>query len=402
MSHTKSAPVLSIAFLILVPVAGAQELSTKIAPVRPVTGGLFGGAIDVEGDRLIVGAPEAGLASLSVGNVFLYERREGAWRRAAYLTAPDPAPFDEFGIAVAISGDRAVVGEPGDDEMGPGAGSVHVYERTESGWTHTAKLHAANGLPGERIGDSVSISGERILIGAQHAADAGEDSGAAYLFELAGSEWVQVARLTIADAEPFDRFGVSVDIDGTVAIVGSDGDDDVAPSAGAAFVFERAGLGWTLRDKLSAPDGGPIHAFGSTVSVSQGTAIVGSPVGGSAYAYERGPGGWSLAQVLTSSATADLFGASVDVSGNNLIVGAAAGSDPSGVRGEAHVFERTAAGWAAKTILSADSVPYGSAGSQVALSLGTYVLGNPFEATTSMLGGATYVFDEDLTLQLQR
>jgi N-acetylneuraminic acid mutarotase len=76
----------------------------------------------------------------------------------------------------------------------------------------------------------------------QYDDDHGENSGSAYVFHFDGSEWVQQAKLLPADGETSDKFGVSVDIDGNMIIVGAEEDDDTAVNAGSAYVFQFDGM----------------------------------------------------------------------------------------------------------------------------------------------------------------
>lgn len=388
--------VLPIALLVLAPLAGAQQLSAKLAPQRPVSGGLYGAALDLDGERLIVGAAEAG-APWSLGLAFVYERTAGSWGPPARLASPDPEPYDQFGFSVSISGERAVVGDPGDNEQGSDSGSVHVYERRPAGpagpagWVHSAKLTAGDGLAGDRFGEAVSISGSRLVVGAQQASDAGQASGAAYVFELTGAGWTQVARLTAPDAEAFERFGVAVDLHLDTLIIGSEGDSELAPAGGSAYMFERDSRGWQSAGKLSAPNAAALHGFGASVSVSGSTAIVGTRTGGYAYVFERGTQGWTLGQQLGFGA--DYFGHSVAISGDRLVVASdsAAGTTPT--EGVSHVYERTPAGWAVAAVLHTDGTPYSSSSCQVAVSRCNLALGSPLETTSAPLGGAVYVFE---------
>lgn len=140
------------------------------------------------------------------------------------LIASDGASNDDFGHSVAISGDTAVIGARGDDDVkGTDSGAAYVFVRTASGWSERAKLLASDWAAGDGFGTSVAISGDIIVVGAFR-----DDSsrGAAYVFTLNGTAWNQQAKLTASDRGIGDSFGTSVAIRGGTAIVGASNDDN--------------------------------------------------------------------------------------------------------------------------------------------------------------------------------
>jgi len=154
-----------------------------------------------------------------------------------------------FGQSVSISGDRALIGA-GYNGTGVFSGSAYVYERDVEGtWLQVARLFPSDGTDFNRFDNSVSLSGDRALVGANRDSDAGFSSGSAYIFELDGARtWVEVAKLTASGATSKDMFGGSVSLSGNRALVGADRDHGGSPGAvltdsGSAYLFERDGTG---------------------------------------------------------------------------------------------------------------------------------------------------------------
>ena len=99
----------------------------------------------------------------------------------------DSAFFQEFGYAVAIDVDTAVVGAPMDGEAGENAGAAYVFVHDGSNWVEQAKLVASDAASSAQFGNAVAISGNTIVVGA-HVDDAnGSGSGAAYVFVRSGT-----------------------------------------------------------------------------------------------------------------------------------------------------------------------------------------------------------------------
>ena len=199
-----------------------------------------------------------------------------AWQEGPKFLASDGRAFDFFGVSVSISGSTAIVGACGDDDMGYESGSAYIFKDTGSGWTRVAKLAASDGAAMDDFGWSVSISGGIAIVGARFDDDRGSDAGAAYIFQDTGSGWAEVAKFTASDGAADNLFGSSGSISGGTVIVGTCMGYAEGMNAGAAYIFEDTGSGWAQVAKLTAGDGAKQDYFGSSVSISGGTVIVGA------------------------------------------------------------------------------------------------------------------------------
>ena len=134
------------------------------------------------------------------------------------LTAPDAELDDQFGRAVAVQGNVAVVGAPNDQAAGYGTGAAYVFEKTTSGWQLQQKLTALDGSSYSFFGTSVAVDGDRIVVGAYGDQNAGIYAGAAYVFVRAGSQWTAEQKLTGSENSVADSFGISVAIQRSLAL----------------------------------------------------------------------------------------------------------------------------------------------------------------------------------------
>jgi len=306
----------------------------------------FGGAIALFGERALIGAEldnHSGRAD--AGSAYVFARdAAGVWAQSARLTAADRAANDHFGTAVALGRDRALVGADGDDDQGSLSGSAYVFERDAAGaWQQEAKLLPGDGAAFDIFGDALALSGTRALVGAPGNSERGPGAGAAYVFERgAGGGWVQVAKLMAADAAPQAFFGNSVALDGSRALIGAFSDDRAANNAGAVYVFE-------LR---------PEPLGSSLSSITPGGSI-------------RRASWRQVAKLTALDASAGAaFGCSVALSGERALAGAY-GDDGSGTdAGAAYVFERASDGtWLQRARLVAPGDAAGDVlGAVVALS----------------------------------
>src|SRR6266511_3839826 len=235
----------------------------------------FGFSVAISGETVVVGALfDDGAAGLQQGSAYVFARSGGVWTQQQKLLASDAAAGALFGISVAISGETVVVGAPRDDSRG----SAYVFARNGGVWSQQQKLLASDAAAGDAFGESVAISGETVVVGAQVDDDvAGENQGSAYVFARSSGVWSQQQKLRASDAAVADSFGASVAISGETVVVGAIGDDGAAGrDQGSAYVFARSGGVWTQQQKLEASDAAANDLFGLSVAISGGTVVVGA------------------------------------------------------------------------------------------------------------------------------
>ena len=424
-----SAYTLCAAVLLLA--AGQQAQAATPAQQAYLKGGTtaagdnLGYSVAISGDTAVVGMPFEG----SGGAAYIYVRSAGVWAQQAKLTASNREANDKFGYSVAITGDTVVIGAPGEasssttqgDNSASGAGAVYVFTRTTGTWTQTAYLKALNPGAGDNFGGAVAVSssGDTVVIGAPWEDgstpgvngainESATDSGAAYVFTLSAGNWTQQAYLKASNpggaVEDFmaippiftygDNFGASVAISGNTVVVGAAGEsssttgvnptpNELADSAGAAYVFTRSGTTWSQQAFLKASNAGMSDGFGNAVAISGDTVVVGASNeasssttqtdnnafgAGAAYVFTRSVTTWSQQAYLKASnpGSGDNFGSAVAIATDTVVIGAK-GEDSSttGVNstpdelakesGAAYVLTRSETTWTQQAYLKASN-----------------------------------------------
>jgi hypothetical protein len=379
----------------------------------------FGGSVAVDGDMIIVGASRDDDTGSSSGSAYIFARNEGGmgkWGQVVKLTADDAGSGDMFGISVDIDGDYAIVGAYKDDDEGSNAGAAYVFARNEGGfdnWGQIAKVTADDGHRGDLFGWSVAISGGYAVVGAQRDDDAGSSSGSAYVFarDMGGADnWGQLTKLHAGDAAANDQFGVSVALDGDLAMVGAYLKDGV----GAAYLFDRTIGGadnWGQWVKLTADDATSGDYFGYTVAVHGDLAVAGAMgdddagvSSGSAYVFMQDQGGtdaWGQRWKLFASdgAPYDLYGTSVGVWGDDVLVGSVYDDDAGLSSGSAYVHERVGGGFynfeEIRKLTAADGAG-DHFGRSVGISGDWAVAGASLDDLVGPESGAVYVYRRDM------
>ena len=320
----------------------------------------------------------------------------------AKLVAADGADNDFFGFSVALAGDTALIGAMRDDDRGVDAGSVYVFTRLETGWSQDAKLTAPDGRTGDELGGQLAFAGDTAAVGARLSAGNSAGSGSAYVFTRSGAEWHPPAKLVAADGADGDEFGYSVAVSGDTVVVAAPRDDDGHEDSGSVYVFTRSDSGWHEQAKLTAADGAEGDLFGISVAISGDTIVVGADLAddkgensGAAYVFTRSGSTWAEQAKLTADdgAAGDLFGIRVSVSGNTAAIGAARDDDGQDNSGSAYVFVREGSTWRQQAKLTADD---GAAndrfGTRVEIQGDTAVIGAILGDAGIADVGAAYVF----------
>jgi hypothetical protein len=340
----------------------------------------FGYSVAIDGDTAVVGALND---NANKGTAYVYVRSGTTWSLQQSLSAADGAQNDEFGYAVAISGDTVLVNASG---KANGQGAVYAFTRSAGSWTEQQELTESNGADGDCFGCALALSGSTALIGADGASG---NLGAAYVFANTGT-WTQQQEFLGQSTSDFFGFSLALSPAGDVALVGAFG---AASEAGDAYLFTKSGSSWSQpQAPLTAPDGQAGDRFGYAVALGSGTALIGAYANGSsgaAYVFALAGTTWTEQQKLVPSdpTGGDFFGASVALGGSTAIVGAYERGGPFGP-GAAYLFSNPGTGFTASQELLAPT-PNQYFGSAVAISGGSAVVG-AFGASND--AGAAYLF----------
>jgi hypothetical protein len=391
--------------IVIDPMYGAEEAKLVASDVAGTDG--LGNAIALSGDTAIVGSPSADPAGkMSAGASYVFVRSGTTWAQQTKLLASDGLTGDNFGRAVSIDGDTAVVGASSADPSGKAsAGAAYVFVRSGTTWTEQAKLLADDGAADDTFGDSVSIHGDTLIVGASRADVGGiVNVGAAYVFVRSGTTWTQQAKLVASDRLAGDALGSSASLKLDTAVLGApEADPSGRSSAGAAYVFVRSGTTWTQQAKLLASDGTAVDKFGIAISLSGETALIGAsqadpgPATGAAYVFVRSGTTWAQQAKLVASdgLSSDYFGVAVSLSGDLAVIGAEYASLVGRSQaGTAYVYARGGTSWTQEAKLIAfDGAKDDGFGRSVALDTGTAVIGAPRAAISGKLyAGAAYAY----------
>jgi hypothetical protein len=362
----------------------AQCQVQKVLASDKEQGDRFGSAVAIQGDWMIIGSPQDDDLGLQSGSAYVFRRNGSGWIEHQKLSASDGQPSDAFGSSVSMDAGTAVIGAPFEVPQGSfGAGSAYVFELQGATWVETTKIWSTPPISTAHFGYSVSVSGDRILVGARDDSQWGFSSGAAYIFDRSGPGWIQTVRLTAGDPASGAGFGVVVSLSGDVAVIGSPGSGP-ASNQGAAYVFEWSGAQWQQTSKLQAQDGAASDFFGTSVAIANDRILVGSQAhghvgsnAGAMYAFERNGSTWVQVQEFFApdADPQDNFGGNLAVRGDFAAVTAFADEDPLQSCGSVYAFRRETWGWSALGKLMPLDPLHGKGFGRVAIDGATVLIG---------------------------
>jgi len=350
----------------------------------------FGYSTALSGNYLLVGAPFKDEPSIDdAGAAYLFINDNGNWIFTQKVSASDPAGYDNFGYSVALSGGTAVVGAYQKD-LGSSViqGAAYVFTESAGSWSEQQKLLASDGGEYDYFGRSVAISGDTLVVGAP-----GRESqrGAAYVFTRSADTWSEQQKLTAEDRTVYAEFGISVDIDGDSIVVGASSAMTEKIYRGAAYIFSRSATTWNQNYKLVSDDGGSDDYFGFKVDISGDNVLIGAPLAdsykGKAYSFSLSTGVQKEKFTDLSGSTSDSFGLAVAAFGDTFLIAApfkALGTIPR--YGAVKVFQTKTS---VQKVIGSDIQPDDRFGHSTAIFGDTAVIGAPLHNNGT---GAVYVF----------
>ncbi len=316
------------------------ELSATLQASDAADGQRFGWSAAIDGGVALVGRRDDGVLN-SKGSAYVFTRRpDGTWPQTQKITIPD-AECWAFGWSMAMDGNRAAIAAKGASALG-GKGRVFVFEREGSTWVQKAKIIPSLDTLDDWFGAAVALEGDRLVIGAPKGG-----TGRAYVFDRQSSgDWVQQALLLPTDLASADEYGYAVALRGDAVAIGAVAHDKPFINGGAVYLFEKGPEGWQQTYKFAEQPWGALPRYGYSLSLTDEELLVGAPAHWSAlqaagivYSYRRSTNGWSDAiQVAGSNPTVSgWFGASLARDGDQFAVGAS-GQTSTTAPGRVHLF----------------------------------------------------------------
>ena len=299
--------------------SGSWVVTSAIEPVE-TTNTAFGGELALDGNTAVIGDP-AGFGDVQ-GSAYVFARNASdQWSFLQKLLPPDPTPGgDRFGSHMALEGDTLIIGAPNKNfDSLTGAGRAYAFERAAGTWQFRQII--ADPAPDSQnsFGSKLALQGDTLLIGVSNRdVDGVSRQGAVYVYSRAAGAWSLAQRIVAPDADPGAGFGQGVTLDGETALISS-------WMAGGPYVFRRSNAGWNFVEKLVPST--TAQGTGEEVGIEGNTVFLGASTGGGVrqglvFVFDR-TGGAFTEQQLISGPTELLetsFGMRIGLSGNNALI----------------------------------------------------------------------------------
>lgn len=301
----------------------------------------------------------------------------------------------KFGQSVTISGNLVAVGATDDDQLINNNGAVYLFEENGGNWTQLAKVFPNTGSSFSEFGVYTAIFGNLLAVGNTNVLD----GGSVFIFQRNGNTWTQVARVTPPNGSE-STFGSSVALGSDYLAVGAKNENRSASvlQAGAVYMYSYSGTSFTFQAKLEADTpiqngffGGSLHSDGNRVIIG----CQGDNRTGAAYVYRKDGSSWVKEARLTGndSAADDLFGTSVFIDGDYAIAGAIWDDDNGNESGSAYIFQRNGTSWSQQAkLLATDGDDADNFGTGSALLGDWAVVSAPTDEQGGPFSGSAYLF----------
>ncbi|QDU65313.1 hypothetical protein [Engelhardtia mirabilis] len=315
--------------------SGKWKVGDLLTPLDPHSPSCFGASVAIDGDRAVVSDYCESLTGFQSGSVYVFERGPGgSWSQTAKLFVPGAASQPAFGWDLDLEGNRLAVGAPNGQSPFSSAlsGVVHVFELLPDGnWVLDATIAPQTHWDNMDFGESVALSGDRLLVGAPSFINHDHDAHLEIFDRNAAGQWVAKAVLTPPGVQEYDWTGRAVALEGDTAVAGAALHDAISINDGVVWVWERqAGGVWKLAQALVTP-GSPVDSHagislaldGDRMLVgARGETVDGVVKAGAAHLWKRNSNGiWNWQERIVSPAPEDTAYAGTDVAlGNGWVL----------------------------------------------------------------------------------
>ncbi len=315
------------------PPHGSATANTGVSP--RLRGG-FGRAVAVGNGEVLVGEPEN---STRPGTVYVYRKSGPQWVEASHFTAEGARVGDGFGAALDLDGNRLIVGAFGENALT--SSTAYIFERSSSGdWHQVTKLPAPAEITA--FGMTVALSGDFAMVGAplQGGSFLTGGPGAVYVFRRnAAGEWEAAGSLAASQPKPQNSFGIHLAMDGANALIATQGS--------GVFAYHFDGSAWQEAGKPAPDAGGSAAAFGGEIAIAGNVALIGASARSNGpgrvlrFRRDATTNAWlNDGEVVPPDTSVRGFGNALALDGDRLLVSAAGGEGGSSV----WVFQRDARG----------------------------------------------------------
>ncbi len=362
----------------------------KLLPDFGENGDQFGISIAIDGNKVLVGSWGDDDNGDDSGAAYVFNTLTGDQVK---LLPEDGSIDDRFGLAVAIEANVAAVGAYLDDDNGQNSGSVYIFDATSG--EQMLKIVPADAVGGDFFGSSVAIDNGVVAVGAPHVNVGGSLSGFVYLFDVFSGN--QIAKLIPSDGLGSDQFGYSVAVADGVVAVGARRDDDLGSSSGSAYLFDVT-TGVQIA-KLLPDDGNKEDEFGFSIAIAGGVVAVGAhqdddngAESGSAYLFDCATGDQIAKLVPDDGTDGDRLGQHIAIESGRVAVGTVFDSDNGPGSGSVYLFDTSKLDLIAK-MLPMDGVASQRFGSAIAVADGLFAVGARGDNENGTGSGSAYLFD---------
>lgn len=294
----------------------------------------FGFSIATHGDWLAIGSRSVRSGANHSGIITMFRRQNESWVKQEVLSMETNPKIDFIGVSISMNESYLVAGGQDHHEASTTGGGVVIYKRENGNWSLMQEITLDADAIHFEFGRSVALSEENeLFIGAPRASSPDSLAGAVFIYELSNSDiWERKHLLQSPNPQLREFFGDAIAEDNGILVIGAPGGINDSIPTGSAYVFKKMGHSWILVEHLHPGFPQTNMKYGSEVDISNGLITIGARrlnrnmhrAAGGAFVYLMQNESIAEYVVLSSHQPQEfgLFGSSVAVHGNHVLVGA--------------------------------------------------------------------------------
>lgn len=384
-----------------------QNTIVKILPEDSRPGTFFGQFLKWNDNTAIISAHldfENGTAS---GSVYFFDEKENIFDQTQKYYPNDGAIEDYFGYSISTYGDFMIAGAHHDSDKGASSGAAYILKRNENAWTLFQKIVPDDGKEADEFGNTVSMYGTWAAICAYLNDDKGINSGCVYLYHFDGTEWKFHSKIFPDNSEPYSMFGITIDMNDNLLIVGAPLQNGFGNDSGTAYIFSFRNNLWQQEKELKPISLNDLDQYGSEVKITKEFAFVSAIKddgkglnSGAVYVFKNeSDSNWVIQQKIAPDdlLQGDGFGISLDANESELFIGSYFDDDKGTNSGSVYYYRLINDHWKLIKKIIPDEVNESDAfGSSVSLGQNGLLAGAYSDDTNGFFSGAAYFIPRTL------
>ncbi|MFC3195848.1 hypothetical protein ACFODZ_16455 [Marinicella sediminis] len=313
--------IVSILVLVINTVSGVVTERSKLYLYEVGTLPTFGYSVLWEENTLFMGSIRSNTdSSINTGAVYVFNKLNEQWVQTDHFWPSDVQRGDFFGYSISKISDLMIVGAPQESNVEVFSGAAYVFQHNGNEWIQISKLKSELPIRYEFFGHTVHENNDRIMVGSTKG-----------IYEFRVNDGVWTMSDFLSSSNPSDSYFFSFDAKDNVMVTADMSDSTLGYRNGSVYLFELKNDSWVNTEQLfpsvmqeDISFGYSVAFDGDRIAVGAIRSYINGPESGSVYIFEKVNGNWVETNIIHPAVPEEhmFFGFSLFLDENKLLVGA--------------------------------------------------------------------------------